>query len=200
MSVLPSSRKRPSIASAPRLASIAAPDSEFSTTSTPAPPVAARVSSANASERESMTWAMPCSRSHARFSGRPAVAKTSAPRWRAISTAAMPVPPVAEWMSMRSPRPSRARCTRLYHTVVNTAGTAAACTAVSPAGRGATRRASVMTWLAKLPAAIATTSWPTASPLDAGADRGDAAGQLAAERHRPVAEPRGRSPWRSSRR
>ncbi|MFC6700799.1 hypothetical protein ACFQE4_16155 [Streptomyces thermocoprophilus] len=43
--------------------------------------------------------------------GRLAVAYTSAPRWRASCTAAMPTPPVAAWISTDSPAFSPASST-----------------------------------------------------------------------------------------
>ncbi len=59
MSRLPSSTNRPCGASTPSPASMATPESEFSTMSTPRPPVSSRTSSANAVDRESITCSTP---------------------------------------------------------------------------------------------------------------------------------------------
>ena len=79
------------------------PASAFSTTSTPRPPVSASTWSANATDRESITWVTPSRRSRSRFASDPAVAKTSAPQRCASCTAARPTPPAAACTSTRSP-------------------------------------------------------------------------------------------------
>ncbi len=77
-------------------ASVSSPASEFTTTSTPAPPVAARNSASNPALREEEMCAssrpMPASTGHLAAL---AVANTSRPRCRAICTAAIPTPPAA---------------------------------------------------------------------------------------------------------
>jgi hypothetical protein len=71
------------------------PASEFKTTSTPLPSVAASTASANETDRESKTCRTPIDRTNSRFASEPAVANTSAPRDSATCTAAMPRPPAA---------------------------------------------------------------------------------------------------------
>lgn len=138
MSRTPSSTNRPKGRSVSRPARIAAPASEFRTTSTPSPPVASRVWAAKSSDRESITGLIPIPRSQARFSSVPAVASTRAPSSRATATAAIPVPPLAEWISTLSPAPSRATCRSAYQAVRKATGSPAAATGPSPAGTRAT--------------------------------------------------------------
>ena len=78
---------------------------------------------------------MPIICSIPRFSGLPAVAYTSAPRQRASWIAAMPTPPVAWWISTRSPARNWARVISEYHAVVRPSGSDAASWALIRAGR-----------------------------------------------------------------
>ena len=101
---------RPPGASRPSDASVSSPASEFSTTSTPRPPVAAANRSANPVLRDEAIRSggrpSPASTGHLASL---AVANTSAPRCRATRIAAIPTPPVPAWISTDSParRPAR---------------------------------------------------------------------------------------------
>ena len=93
MSTRASSTNRPPSARQDRLASMKpSPVRLFSTTSTPAPPVASRISRPNAVVRLSNTCSTPSERRYARLRAL-AVAKTSAPAAWAHWMAASPTPP-----------------------------------------------------------------------------------------------------------
>ena len=110
MSVLPISRKRPPRGRRSSEASTNSPARALRTTSTPSPSVASRNLSLNSRSREEAMWssARPASRSTSHLAGL-AVAKTSAPRWRASWIAAMPTPPAPAWIRTFSPAFSPAR-------------------------------------------------------------------------------------------
>ena len=90
MSVLPISRKRPPRGRRSSEASTNSPARALRTTSTPSPPVTSRNFSLNSRSREEAMWSSsrPASRSTSHLAGL-AVAKTSAPRWRASWIAAI---------------------------------------------------------------------------------------------------------------
>ncbi len=90
MSVLPISRKRPPGASTRKEASTNSPASEFSTTSTPGK----EFSKSRVRDEAMRSSGTPSARTTGHLAG-PAVAHTSAPKWCASCTAAMPTPPAA---------------------------------------------------------------------------------------------------------
>ena len=138
----------------------------FSTTWTPAPPVAARISSPNVIRRLSNTWATPSDRRYARFDAL-AVANTSAPAARASWMAASPTPPAPAWTSTRSPAASPTR-SNASAAVVKTTGTVARAAAGIPGGAGATSSARVITSGPKALNASPTTRSPAATSATAG--------------------------------
>src|ERR1041384_5179762 len=100
---------RPPAASSRIEASMNSPVKEFRTTSTPLPPAAARNRCSNPTSGDEALWSSgrPSDRSTSHFAGL-AVANTSAPRWSAIWTAAIPTPPAAACTRTDSPARSPA--------------------------------------------------------------------------------------------
>src|SRR6516164_8032470 len=149
-------------------ASVNSPASELSTTSIPAPPVTAKNFCSNSHDRESAM----CSSSNPMVRNvshlpRLAVAKTSAPQWRANCTAAMPTPPVAACTNTRCPARTPANTDNPYSAVKNTTGTPAA--SVNDQSRG-TRTTNRWSTAASEPARprIPITASPAANPVTPG--------------------------------
>ena len=129
------------------------------TTSTPAPPVASRISFPNAVWRLSKTCSTPSERRYPCF-GSLAVAKTSAPAACTHWMAARPTPPAPAWTRTRSPA-ARPVNSKESAAETNALGTVASPVTENPGGAGATSSSWVTIAAANAPKPSPTIGSPT---------------------------------------